>query len=79
MIDLNRASIEDITATGVAADLARQMVLWGPFRSWDDLLWIDALDDDALADLRARGFELGAIADQNWAAPRHFALSAAKG
>jgi hypothetical protein len=75
MSDLNRATFDDITDAGVTATVARQMVFWGPFRAWEDLLWLADVDDDTLDRLRARGFELHTGLDRDWAAPKSFEVT----
>lgn len=77
MSDLNRASLEDITATGIEAHIARQLMFWGPFRAWEDLLWLSDVDDETLERLKARGFELRTGFDHDWAPPKRFELSQA--
>jgi hypothetical protein len=75
MSDLNRASLEEITDAGIAVDVARQLLFWGPFRVWEDLLWISDVNEDTVGQLQARGFEIQASCDRDWAAPKRFALS----
>lgn len=77
MSDLNRARLEDITAAGIGADVARQLVFWGPFRAWEDLLWISGVDDETVNRLQTGGFELQSGFDRDWALPKRFALSQA--
>jgi DNA uptake protein ComE-like DNA-binding protein len=76
MIDLNSASVHDISNAGIEPAVARDVVFWGPFRSWDDLLWIDGVDDTILVRLRA-GFAIGSGTDSNWSLPKPFRLSSA--
>jgi DNA uptake protein ComE-like DNA-binding protein len=74
MIDLNSASIHDIANAGIEPAVARELLFWGPFRSWEDLLWISGVDDTILDRLRT-DFEIGIGADSNWSAPKPFRLS----
>ena len=76
MIDLNRASVDDIARTGIAVELAREVVFWGPFRAWEDLLWLAGVDDRVLTKLTASGFQIGPSQDADWPAPKPFRLSA---
>jgi DNA uptake protein ComE-like DNA-binding protein len=76
MIDLNSASIHDIANAGIAPAVARELLFWGPFRSWEDLLWISGVDDTILDRLRT-DFEIGTDADANWPTPKPFRLSSA--
>jgi DNA uptake protein ComE-like DNA-binding protein len=76
MIDLNSASIHDIANAGIERAVAREVVFWGPFRTWEDLLWIQGVDDAILDRLRTE-FEIGRGADANWTMPKPFRLSAA--
>jgi len=77
MTNLNTASLEEIVAAGIDRAAARAMAFWGPFRSWEDLLWISEIDDGVLARLRTVGFEIGGVADQGWPAPKAFRVSSA--
>jgi DNA uptake protein ComE-like DNA-binding protein len=76
MLNLNSASIEDIAAAGIAPNVARAVAFWGPFRTWEDLLWINEIDDAVLTRLRARGFEIKPPVDRDLPAPKPFRLSA---
>ena len=76
MSNLNSASLEDLTAAGIAPSVARAVAFWGPFRAWEDLLWIDEVDDAVLIRLRTRGFEIKAPLDRDRPVPRPFQLSA---
>ena len=75
--DLNRASFDDIAQAGIGADITRELVFWGPFRAWEDLLWLSDVDDGLLAQLQSRGFRIGATRDAQWAPPKPLRLSSA--
>jgi DNA uptake protein ComE-like DNA-binding protein len=74
MIDLNSASLHDIANAGIEPAVAREVLFWSPFRSWEDLLWVSGVDDTILDQLKT-GFEIGAGADSSWPAPKPFKLS----
>ena len=74
MIDLNSATLHDIANAGIEPAVAREVLFWGPFRSWEDLLWICGVDDTILDRLRT-GFEIGTVADSTWSAPKPFRMS----
>ena len=76
MSNLNNASIEEIAAAGITPRVARAVAFWGPFRTWEDLLWIDEVDDLVLTRLRTRGFEITPSADRDRAIPKAFQLRA---
>jgi DNA uptake protein ComE-like DNA-binding protein len=76
MSNLNSASIEDIAAAGIAPNVARAVAFWGPFRTWEDLLWIDEVDDTVLTRLRTRGFDIMPPVDRDRPLPKPFKLSA---
>jgi hypothetical protein len=76
MIDLNRASLAEIVAAGFEPDRARELGFWRPYRSWDDPLLLATLDEAAVERLQCHGFEIGALNDAAWAAPKPFKLSA---
>jgi len=77
MTDLNCAELTEITAAGLEPAQAVELRFWRPYRSWDDLLLLPTLDEDAPERLRRHGFEISVPADEAWAAPKPFRLSAA--
>jgi DNA uptake protein ComE-like DNA-binding protein len=77
MTNLNTASVEEIVAAGITPAAARAMALWGPFRSWEDLLWISEVDDGVMARLKTLGFKIEGPADHDWPAPKPFQVSSA--
>ncbi len=76
MINRNSASLHEIVAAGVDPVAPRAMALWGPFRSWEDLLWIGEVDDATMASVRSSGFEIEGTTNHNWPAPKAFQVSA---
>ena len=75
MIDLNSASLADITAAGFDPMLAREVGFWRPYRSWEQLLLVGGMDEHALDRLREQGFEIAPPDDGILAAPKPFKLS----
>lgn len=77
MIDLNSASVTDITAAGLDPDIAREVGFWRPYRSWDQLFLVGGFDETALERLQSQGFEIKPPNDAALMPPKPFKLSAA--
>lgn len=75
MTDLNSANLAGIAAAGFDPDLVREVGFWRPYRSWDQLLLIDGVDDAVLDRLKSQGFEIAAPNDAALAPPKPFKLS----
>ncbi len=75
MIDLNSASLADITAAGFDPMIAREVGFWRPYRSWEQLLLIGGMDEQALDRLREQGFGIAPPNDAALAPPKPFKLS----
>jgi DNA uptake protein ComE-like DNA-binding protein len=79
MTDLNSASLADITAAGFDPMLAREVGFWRPYRSWEQVLLVGGMDEQALDRLRDQGFEIAPPDDAALAPPKPFKLSVGAG
>jgi hypothetical protein len=78
MTDLNSASPEEIAAAGLPSTLARAIVIWRPYRSWDELLLVSDIDEPVVERLRDVGFHIVPPDESTWEAPKPFKLSAGR-
>jgi DNA uptake protein ComE-like DNA-binding protein len=66
-IDLNAASFEELSRLpGVGPQRARQLALWRPYLTWDQVASIPGFDDVDVEALRAFGVVLGEPVDAAW-------------
>lgn len=78
MNDLNFACVDDLTLAGVRPAMAVQVMLWRPYRSWDDLQMIPGFKEEVADRLQAAGFGIIAPDETAWARPAPFKLTAAR-
>lgn len=78
MSDLNFACVGDLTSTGVSQAVAVQLLLWRPYRSWEELEAIPGFRQEVVDRLRSAGFGIVAPDETAWATPSPFKLTAAR-
>ncbi len=78
MSNLNLASVDDLTLAGVGPAMAAQVMLWRPYRSWDELQMIPDFEEEVAERLQAAGFGIIAPDETAWARPAPFKLTAAR-
>jgi DNA uptake protein ComE-like DNA-binding protein len=66
-MNLNAASVDELTTLpDVDAASAYDLLLWRPYRSWEEVALVPGFDEDRAQALRAAGVILGAERAPAW-------------